>query len=145
MLNLLASKSLKSLAPYIVMGVLAALCFWLWNSNQKLNREIGSVRVQLSQAVLTNETNQNSITELDNLLHTCNEKFDQSVSNNKIAIKQLTSDYENLKKQKDRVHVELKEIFKTPSCEELGNIDINSSCPALANELRSIADSIDQD
>ena len=135
---------IKAAAPYLLVLAFVLAMWGLWSTNQKLNKEIGSVRGQLEQAVSANETNQKSIEKYDGLLKACNDKFELATTNNRIAVAKLNSDYEALSNQKDRVHVELKEIFKAPSCDELGKIDINAVCPALATELRSIANSIDR-
>ena len=124
----------------VAMGI---AMFFLFRANASLNEEVGAARVSIAQAELTNETNLGTIDDLINRNNVCVAQRAADIENNEATVAQLESDFAALAAQEERVRIVREEIFREPSCAELGAISITAVCPALASSLLDRADSID--
>ncbi len=124
----------------VAMGI---VMFFLFRANASLNEEVGAARVSIAQAELTNETNLGTIDDLINRNNVCVAQRAADLENNEATVAQLESDFAALEAQEERVRIVREEIFREPSCAELGAISITAVCPALASSLLNRADSID--
>lgn len=138
----------KILSGKVMAGVGVALVIalaFMWRANANLNEELGEARQSIRQAEQTNRENQAAIEELRTNLNTCVEQRRVDQQANEETIAQLESDLEALSLQEEEVRVVREEIFREPSCNELGELDIADSCPALSRELWGLADRLDAD
>lgn len=124
----------------VAMGIAV---FFLFRANASLNEEVGAARVSIAQAELTNETNIGTIDDLINRNNLCVSGREADLENNATTVAQLESDFAALAAQEERVRIVREEIFREPSCAELGAISITAVCPALASSLFERSDSID--
>ncbi len=124
----------------IAMGI--AVLF-LFRANASLNEEIGAARVSVQQAEMTNVSNLTTIDGLIDSNNSCVAQWAADLENNEMTVAQLESDFAALESQKERVRIVREEIFREPSCAELGAISIAAVCPALASSLFDRANSID--
>lgn len=143
MLSWLSKDILKILVPMIGVAVMGAIIWWLWSSNQNLNKQLGKLRSDLNVAISFNKTNDETINKLKAANADCTDKFTTANSENEIRLGLLQEEYDRLKEKKQRVRIERQEIYRDPSCEELGNLDITTVCPALSDSLRESARGID--
>ncbi len=124
----------------VAMGIAV---FILFRANASLNEEVGAARVSIAQAELTNETNLATLDDIINRNNLCVAGRAADLENNATTVAQLESDFAALAAQEERVRIVREEIFREPSCAELGAISISAVCPALASSLLDRADSID--
>lgn len=128
-----------------VGGAMALALFFMWRANADLSEELGQAEQAIAQAAQTNRENQATIEQLRSNLSTCVEQRRVDEQANQETIAQLQRDLDALSLQEERIRVVREEIFREPSCNELGEMDIAGACPALANELWRLADRIDAD
>lgn len=124
----------------VAMGIAV---FVLFRANASLNEEIGAARVSIAQAALTNTTNVITIDDLVLRNNVCVSQRAADLENNEVTVAQLEADFAALEAQESQVRIIREEIFREPSCAELGAISITAVCPALASSLFNRADSID--
>jgi len=132
------SRVLGGLA--IAMGIAV---FFLFRANASLNEEVGAARVSIQQAELTNESNVATIDDLINRNNSCVSQRAADLDNNEATVAQLESDFAALAVRQERVRIIREEIFREPSCAELGAISITAVCPALASSLFERSDAVD--
>jgi hypothetical protein len=126
----------------ISTGLLAVLAWFLWTQNGNLREEIGKAEAAVVQAKQTNDNNLTSITELGDRLDTCVREREVDVAAGVAVVSKLKADILDLEGRSLEVRIEREEIFREPSCEELGELDITAICPALSTSLRERADSL---
>ena len=124
----------KVLGGATVVMVLAAL--FMGNRLMAAKEEIGAKQQALDQATLTNQRNQRALDEVEARFNKCvdDRKVDQE--QNAVALANLERHAAEVEARKQRVRVEKEEIFRDPTCEELGNMDIAAMCPRWAEQLR---------
>lgn len=125
-------------------GLLAIICFLLWNQNGNLQEDIGKAKAAVVQAAQTNSNNLVTITDLGDRLDKCVIDREVDEAANVAVVSSLNADILRLEEQGFEIRIETEEIFRDPSCEELGNIDITAACPALAASMRDSADSLNR-
>lgn len=128
----------------ITTGVMALIIAFLWISNGKLNAEVGAAKAAVTQAKQTNSNNLTTITDLGDRLDQCvvDRQVDEAAG--VAVVSQLKADILGLEQAGIEIRIEREEIFREPSCEELGDLDINAVCPALASGLRISANSLNR-
>jgi hypothetical protein len=126
----------------ISTGLLAVLAWFLWTQNGNLREEMGKAEAAVVQAKQTNDNNLTSITELGDRLDTCVREREVDVAAGVAVVSKLKADILDLEGRSLEVRIEREEIFREPSCEELGELDITAICPALSTSLRERADSL---
>ena len=124
-------------AAIIIIGI-------LWNQNGNLHEEIGKAEAAVAEAKQTNDNNLTTITDLGDRLDQCVTDREVDEAANIATVSSLNADILRLTEEAGEVRIEREEIFREPSCEELGNLDINAICPALASGLRDSARSLDR-
>ena len=125
-------------------GLLAIICLLLWNQNSKLNEDLGQAKAAVTQAAQTNDNNLVTITDLGDRLDKCVADRLVDEAANVAVVSSLNADILRLEEEGFEVRIETEEIFRDPSCEELGNIDVAAACPALAASMRDSADSLNR-
>lgn len=116
----------------------------LWNQNSSLHEDIGIAKAAVSQAKQTNSNNLTTITDLGDRLNECVVERQVDEAANVAVVSALKADILGLEEKGIEIRIEREEIFRDPSCDELGKIDINAACPALASGLRDSADSLNE-
>lgn len=125
-------------------GLLAIICFLLWKQNGNLQEDIGKAKAAVVQAAQTNSNNLVTITDLGDRLDKCVTDREVDEAANVAVVSSLNADILRLEEQGFEIRIETEEIFRDPSCEELGNIDVTAACPALAASMRDSADSLNR-
>jgi hypothetical protein len=126
----------------IGIGIMAVITLLLWRENSSLHDKLGQARAAVTQAKQTNTNNLTTITDLGDRLDTCVRDREVDVAAGEAVQSALKADILDLEERGVEIRIEREEIFREPSCEELGNLDINAICPALARGMRVSADSI---
>ncbi len=129
-----------------VLGGAIAVCllamWFLWNQNGNLQEGMGKAKAAVTQAAQTNTNNLTTIADLGDRLDTCVRDREVDVAAGEAVRSALKADILDLEERGVEIRIEREEIFREPSCEELGNLDINAVCPALARGMRVSADSL---
>jgi hypothetical protein len=128
----------------IATGILVVICLLLWRQNSNLNEEVGKAKAAVAQAAQTNSNNLVTITDLGDRLDQCVADRLVDEAANVAVVSELKADILELEEEGIGIRIEREEIFREPSCEELGNLDINAICPALATGLRDSANSLNR-
>ncbi len=115
---------------------------FLWNQNGDLREEMGKAVAAVTQAKQTNTNNLTSIADLGDRLDTCVRDREVDVAAGVAVVSALKADILGLEERGVEIRIQREEIFREPSCEELGNLDITAICPALATGLRISANSL---
>lgn len=126
----------------IATGIMVVIAFLLWRENSGLHDKLGQARAAVTQAKQTNTNNLTTITDLGDRLDTCVRDREVDVAAGVAVVSALKADILTLEEHGVEIRIEREEIFREPSCEELGNLDINAICPALATGMRVSADSL---
>lgn len=130
-----------------VLGGAIAVCllviWFLWNQNGNLQEDIGKAKAAVEQAAKTNSNNLTTIDDLEERLNTCVTERQVDEAQSEALVSSLNAEILDLQEEGFGVRIETEEIFRDPSCEELGNLDINAICPDLARSMRDSANSID--
>ena len=124
------------------MAIAVIIIIVLWNQNGNLHEEMGEAKAAVTQAKQTNTNNLTTITDLGDRLDTCVRDREVDVAAGVALVSVLKADILTLEERGVEIRIEREEIFREPSCEELGNLDINAICPALATGMRAGADSL---
>ncbi len=128
----------------IATGILVVICLLLWRQNSSLHEDLGQAKAAVTQAAQTNSNNLVTITDLGDRLDSCVTERQVDEAANVAVVSSLNADILRLEEQGFEIRIETEEIFRDPSCEELGNIDVTAVCPALAASMRDSADSLDR-
>lgn len=126
----------------IATGLMAAALWFLWTQNGNLQEEMGKAKAAVTQAKQTNTNNLTSIADLGDRLDTCVRDREVDVAAGVAVVSALKADILGLEERGVEIRIEREEIFREPSCEELGNLDITAICPALSTGLRDSANSL---
>jgi hypothetical protein len=126
----------------IATGILVVICLLLWRQNSKLNEEVGKAKAAVEQAAQTNSNNLTTIDDLEERLTACVTERQVDEAASEALVSSLNAEILDLQEEGFGVRIETEEIFREPSCEELGNLDIAAVCPALATSMRDSANSI---
>ncbi len=124
------------------MAIAVIIIIVLWTQNGNLHEEMGKAKAAVTQAKQTNTNNLTTITDLGDRLETCVRDREVDVAAGVALVSALKVDILTLEERGVEIRIEREEIFREPSCEELGNLDINAICPALATGMRAGADSL---
>ena len=124
--------------------LMVAICLLLWRQNSSLNEDLGQAKAAVTQAAQTNDNNLVTITDLGDRLDKCVADRLVDEAANVAVVSSLNADILRLEEEGFEVRIETEEIFRDPSCEELGNIDVAAACPALAASMRDSADSLNR-
>lgn len=122
--------------------VVVVLASWvLYKQNGVLHERLSALSVELEVSRATNVANVSTIDELVLKNNMCVD--DRRVDAERAAdtVRLLRADLDELRLRPPVIQRE--EIYRDPSCAELGAIDIARACPALAGGLRKRAQSID--
>lgn len=125
----------------VSVALLVAL-FFVFRANGNLREDLGAAALSIEQAAMANASNLAAIESLQAGLNVCVEGRRVDEQQNQVVVGQLQRDLEELEAQGERVRIVREQIFRDPSCAELGSIDIQSACPALADSLLSSARSL---
>jgi len=128
----------------IAAGIMAVIALLLWRENSSLHDKLGQAKAAVTQAKQTNDNNLVAITDLGDRLDKCVADRLVDEAANVAVVSELKADILELEEEGIGIRIEREEIFREPSCEELGNLDINAICPALATGLRDSADSLNR-
>ncbi len=126
----------------IATGILVVICLLLWRQNSNLNEEVGKAKAAVEQAAATNSNNLTTIDDLEERLNTCVTERQVDEAESEALVSSLNAEILDLQEEGFGIRIETEEIFREPSCEELGNLDINAICPDLARSMRDSANSI---
>ncbi len=131
----------------VLGGALLAMgiaIFFMWRANAALNEDLGAAKISIEQAELTNTTNLVTITNLTTEINQCVEQqaIDEAANQDtRVALRVQIAD---LEAREPLVRIIREEIFRDPSCEVLGNLDLGAACPALVDSLRERSHGLDQ-
>lgn len=128
----------------IAAGIMAVIALLLWRENSSLHDKLGQAKAAVTQAAQTNSNNLVTITDLGDRLDKCVADRLVDEAANVAVVSALKADILGLEQAGIAVRIEREEIFREPSCEELGELDINAVCPALATGLRDSANSLNR-
>lgn len=128
----------------IATGIMAVICLLLWRQNSNLHEDLGQAKAAVTQAAQTNSNNLVTITDLGGRLDKCVTDRQVDEAANVAVVSALKADILGLEQAGIEIRIEREEIFREPSCEELGELDINAVCPALATGLRDSANSLNR-
>ncbi len=128
----------------VATGIMVVICLLLWRQNSSLNEDLGQAKAAVTQAAQTNDNNLVTITDLGDRLDKCVADRLVDEAANVAVVSSLNADILRLEEEGFEVRIETEEIFRDPSCEELGNIDVAAACPALAASMRDSADSLNR-
>lgn len=123
----------------LAMGIAV---FFLFRANASLSEEVGAARLSIEQAAVTNTTNVTTITNLTQQINQCVDERAIDEQANQETLTALRVELAEMEAQEPLVEIIREEIFREPSCAELGALDIGAVCPALAVSLRERSDSI---
>lgn len=123
----------------LAMGIAV---FFLFKANASLSEEVGAARLSIEQAALTNVTNVTTITNLTQQINQCVDERAIDEQANQETLTALRVELAEMTAREPLVEIVREEIFREPSCAELGALDINAVCPALAVELRQRSDNL---
>jgi len=126
----------------VAVGLIAALLGWRLLA---AHEELGTHQQALDQATLANQENQITIVAITAELNTCVDERTIDEQQNEIALANLQTRAVELEARAREAVVIREEIFRDATCEQLGNLDIGSLCPAWATELRERASSLSSD
>lgn len=135
---------------YAVM-VLSAVILALFISNKRLasinetiNDQLIEARTSLSVASEANSTNIITIAGLRESVDACLEgrRVDEA-ANAQLAL-ELQDVRARHQRELARARANREEIYREPSCAELGDLDIAAACPAIAERVRDQAYRLDQ-
>lgn len=132
----------------VLMGVSAAMAiaiFFMWKANAALNHDLGAARISIEQAALTNTTNLVTITNLTTEINQCVDQQAIDEAANQETLVALRVQIADLEAREPLVRIIREEIFRDPSCEVLGNLDLGAACPALVDSLRERSHGLDPD
>ncbi len=115
---------------------------FLWNQNGDLREEMGKAEAAVTQAKQTNTNNLTTMADLEDRISTCVRDREVDEAAGVAVVSALKADILTLEERGVEVRIEREEIFREPSCQELGGLDINAICPALATSMRDRADSL---
>ncbi len=130
---MIAKAALGGLA---VLGLLTAVLGWQLLSAREA---LGESRQALDQAVLANDVNQETINQVTMTLDTCIADRAIDEQQNAIVVAELQAAAVELTTRANQVRVVREEVFRDPTCNELGSLDIDLLCPAWSDELRERA------
>lgn len=122
-----------ALGGLAVMGLLTAVLGWQLLSAQEA---LGESRQALDQAVLANDVNQDTIAQVTSTLDSCIAGRAIDEQQNAIVVAELQASASELATRAIEVRVVREEVFRDPTCNELGSLDIDLLCPAWSDELR---------
>lgn len=131
----------------VLGGVTLAMAvgmFFMFNANASLNERLGAAELSIAQAESTNAINLTAIDTLQAGLNVCVDQRAVDETANAVVVAQLESDLELSQERADRVRIVREEIFRDPSCAELGSLDIGAACPALLTSLLNSSDSLNR-
>jgi len=114
----------------------------LWNQNGKLHETVGLAEAAVLQAKQTNTNNLTTIADLGDRLEKCVRDREVDITAGEAVVSALKADILGLENRDIEVRIQREEIFREPSCKELGELDINAICPRLASSMRERANSI---
>ena len=124
------------------MGLLTAVLGWQLLSAQEA---LGESRQALDQAVLANNVNQETITQVTMTLDSCIAGRAVDEQQNQVTIAALQVEAAELATRATEVRVVREEVFRDPTCNEVGSLDIDLLCPAWSDELRERATTLNRD
>lgn len=128
-------------ATAIVGAVSVALIAVLWYRNQALSAEVSAAEQTLAAAVSVNESMRRLVGEMNDRIDQCVMDREVDLNQNAAVIAGLEQEMETLRERRPEVIRE--EIYRDPSCAELGELDISGTCPALSERLLDIANRLD--
>ncbi len=131
-----------ALGGLAVMGLLTAVLGWQLLSAQEA---LGESRQALDQAVLANNVNQETITQVTMTLDSCIAGRAVDEQQNQVTIAALQVEAAELATRATEVRVVREEVFRDPTCNEVGSLDIDLLCPAWSDELRERATTLNRD
>lgn len=134
---MLSTKIMGGVSVFLGLSVV-----FLFRANASLNEEVGAARVSIAQAEAANQSNVLAIDALRAGLGACVSDRAVDEEQNRIVVEQLERDMDALRERSEEVRVVREEIFREPSCRELGDIDIGSACPALRDRMFERADGL---
>ncbi len=126
----------------VSLGIAVVVILFLFNQNGNLQEDMGKAKAAVTQAAQTNKNNLASIDDLDIRLGKCVRDREVDVAAGVAVVSALKADILTLEERGIEIRIEREEIFREPSCRELGEMDINAVCPDLATGLRDSADSL---
>ena len=126
----------------IATGILAVICLLLWRQNSNLNEEVGKAKAAVAQAAQTNSNNLTTISDLGDRLDRCVADRLVDEAANVAVVSELKADILELEEEGFEIRIETEEIFRDPSCADLGAINIGAACPALVTSLLDRANSL---
>jgi hypothetical protein len=129
-------SSLK-IAGMIGVALMVGTIAGLWRVNGKLHEEIGKYRSEIVQATSVNRENVAEIDAITKQNNQCVESIRVDKERNVKTVSDLYVELEQLRARKPAIVRE--EIYRDPSCAQLGSIDIAAVCPALADGVRKRA------
>lgn len=140
--NIAMTGKIKGILIAVAGTALAGILAALWYQTSRLNsaqEENGRLTVRLEQAVEANETNQETIHALEE----ANAELLERIRLDAVAAEKAARDAREraaeLRRQREKAGRELdRALSSTPSCEELGRLDLAAACPALGGRLLSL-------
>lgn len=121
----------------------AGIAIWfLWSQNGHLQVEMGKAEAAVSQAAQTNKNNLTEMIDLEDRISTCVRDREVDEAAGVAVVSALKADILTLEERGVEIRIETEEIFREPSCQELGELDVNAICPALATSMRDRANSL---
>lgn len=128
----------------LVIALMLAVALQTWRVGS-LSTELGAARLSIEQCILTNTTNKATIAEFERANKACiaGREVDE------ILIQKLAAEWniekELLQEQARNAQAQSIEVWRDPSCAELGKLDVAAICPDYADQLRQRAEDYNRD
>jgi hypothetical protein len=120
--------------------IAVALLSW---QNRRLAGELGATKLSIENATRAAEANLEAFNRVDELNKICIADRQADEEANRITVVELNAELAAARSRSERVRLVREEIFRDPTCEEIGAIDIAAQCPAWAGSLRERAAGFD--
>lgn len=131
-----ASIKIKIAAAAIVVSVLAVL----WANNKSLRADIVLLEADLDTAIQATVANEKVIGELRDTNNACVRGREADLLEYRLAQERWEVREGQLERDRAKAEADARKVFtEDASCEELGNFNVNAACPALAEQLRELA------
>lgn len=116
---------------------LAGFFCWRWLAGIE---ERGRIEASLDAAVKANDTNQDTITELERRIRVMVEERTMDAQEREAAMAKRDRELAAAVRAADRARRERDALFRsTPGCEELARLDIAGACPGIGSRLQDLS------
>lgn len=112
---------------------------FFWGHIKRVHEDLGVLEVSLANAVEANRANVSTIDELIGRVEMCVMEREVDEAANATTVAALRQELEALRAREPEIIRVREEIYRDPSCEELGRTDVAAVCPGIADSVRDYA------